>query len=230
MARLSNENSAQILSHLVRVFFKIQEFFTHIVEVDHPELDSCLYAMWHRNQCAIYGFKNKQTVNVLVSRSRDGNIVARGIAPMGFKLVRGSKGKKGAIEASKQMVTALQNNERAAIMVDGPSGPPEIVKEGVIKIAKLSGKPIVPVCWYSSNFNWIKLPSWDGLRMPILDVRLINLYGNPIYVPEDADEKTIEEIRLKLQDSLKNLDIKISQKYKEIYWHGLFRKNLFKKL
>ena len=53
MARLSNENSAQILSHLVRVFFKIQEFFTHIVEVDHPELDSCLYAMWHRNQCAI---------------------------------------------------------------------------------------------------------------------------------------------------------------------------------
>ena len=224
MVRLLNKDTTKLLAVLVRGFFKIQEYFTHIIEVNHPELDSCMYAMWHGNQCCIYGFKDKPTVSVLVSRSKDGDVVARGIKPMGFKLVRGSKGRRGAIEASKQMIDALKNGERCAMMVDGPRGPAKIVKDGVVKIAKLSGKPIVPVCWYSSNFNWIKLPSWDGLRMPILDVRLINLYGEPIYVPEDADENVIEEVRLKLQASLEDLDNRIQEEYDKVYWHGLWRR------
>ena len=127
------------------------------------------------------------------------------------------------------MITALKNNERAAIMVDGPKGPPEVVKDGAIKIAKLSGKPIVPMCWYSSNFNWLQFPSWDGLRVPVLDVRLINLYGEPIYVPEDADEEEIEKIRLQLQDSLKELDSRIPEEYKKVYWSGLWRRKTPKK-
>ena len=224
MVRLLNKDSTQYLAKLVRGFFKIQEYFTHIIEVEHPEVDSCLYAMWHRNQCAIYGFRDKPTVSVLVSKSKDGDVVANGIKPMGFKLVRGSKGRRGAIEASKQMIEALKNGERAAMMVDGPRGPAEVVKDGAIKIAKLSGKPIVPVCWYSNNFNWIKLPSWDGLRMPILDVRLINLYGDPIYVPEDADDEMIESIRQKLEFSLKELDNRIPEEYNKVYWHGLWRR------
>ena len=224
MVRLLNKDSTQILAKVVRGFFKFQEYFTHIIEVQHPEVNSCLYAMWHRNQCAIYGFKDKPTVSVLISQSRDGDVVANGIKPMGFKLVRGSKGRRGAIEASKQMIDALKSGERAAMMVDGPRGPAEIVKDGVIKIAKLSGKPIVPVCWYSNNFNWIKLPSWDGLRMPILDVRLINLYGEPIYVPEDADDEAIEKARIQLEESLKELDRRIPEEYKKVYWHGLWRR------
>ena len=224
MVRLLNKDSTKYLALLVRGFFKFQEPFTHIIEVNHPDLDSCLYAMWHGNQCCIYGFKDKSTVSVLVSKSKDGDVVARGIKPMGFKLVRGSKGRQGAIEASKQMIEALKNGERCAMMVDGPRGPARIVKDGVIKIAKLSGKPIVPVCWYSTNFNWIKLPSWDGLRMPICDVRLINLYGKPIYVAEDADDDAIEKARLELQSSLEELDKRIPEEYEKVYWHGLWRR------
>lgn len=224
MVRLLNSDSTQILARVVRGFFKFQEYFTHIIEVQHPEVDSCLYAMWHRNQCAIYGLKDKPTVSVLISNSKDGDVVAQGIKPMGFKLVRGSKGKRGAIEASMQMIEALKNNERCAMMVDGPRGPAGIVKDGVIKIAKLSGKPIVPVCWYSNNFNWITLPSWDGLKMPVLDVRLINLYGEPIYVPEDADDDGIEKARQQLQASLEELDRRIPEEYKKVYWNGLWRR------
>jgi lysophospholipid acyltransferase (LPLAT)-like uncharacterized protein len=224
MVRLLNQDTTKYLALLVRGFFKIQEYFTHIVEVNHPDLDSCLYAMWHGNQCAIYGFKDKPTVSVLVSQSRDGDVVAKGIKPMGFKLVRGSKGRSGAIEASMQMIDALKNGERCAMMVDGPRGPAKVVKDGAIKIAKLSGKPIVPVCWFSTNFNWVKLPSWDGLRMPFLDVRLINLYGEPIYVPEDADDEALEKARLDLQNSLEELDKRIPEEYKKVYWHGLWRR------
>ena len=60
--------------------------------------------------------------------------------------------------------------------------------------------------------------------MPILDVRLINLYGEPIYVPEDADAEALEEARLKLQKSLEDLDNKIHDEYEKVYWHGLWRR------
>lgn len=224
MVRLLKEDTTKVLAKLVRGFFKFQEYFTHIIEVENPNAKPCIYAMWHCNQCAIYGFQNKEQVSVLVSRSKDGEVVAAGIKPMGFKLVRGSKGRRGAVEATMQMIEALKNGENCAMMVDGPRGPAKVVKDGVIKIAKLSGAPIVPVCWYSNNFNWVKLPSWDGLRMPILDVRLINLYGKPIYVPQDADDAGIEEARQKLQSSLEDLDNRIAEEYEKVYWHGLWRR------
>lgn len=224
MVRLLNQDTTKNFANLVRGLFRIQEYFTHIVEVNNPQEESCIYAMWHANQCSIYGLQNKEKIHVLISKSKDGDVVAHAISRMGFKMIRGSKGRKGAIEATMQMIDILKNNENCAMMVDGPRGPARVVKDGIIKIAKLSGKPIVPMCWYSSNFNWVTLPSWDGLKMPILDVRLINLYGKPIYVPEDADDEIIENKRKELQESLEDLDRRIPEEYKKVYWHGLWRK------
>lgn len=224
MVRLLNRDNVNILANVVRGLFWVQEKFTHVVEVNHPDVGPCMYAMWHANQCAIYGLHDKESVNVLISNSKDGQIVAHGISRMGFKIVRGSKGRRGAVAATKQMIEALKNGERCAMMVDGPRGPAKIAKDGVVKIAKLAGVPIVPMAWYSTNFNWVKLPSWDGLRMPILDVRLINLYGEPIYVPADGDEASDEEARLKLQKSLEELEQRIPDEYEKVYWFGLWRK------
>jgi hypothetical protein len=142
------------------------------------------------------------------------------VGKWGFKLIRGSKGKKGAIEASMKMIEVLKNGENCAMMIDGPRGPAKVAKDGVIKIARLSGKPIVPIYWYSSNFNWVKLPSWDGLRMPILDVRLINLYGKPIYVSQDDSD---EDARARLQASLEELEQRAAEEYKKVYRFGLWR-------
>ena len=127
------------------------------------------------------------------------------------------------------MIEALKNGESGAMMVDGPRGPAKVVKNGIIKIAQLSGAPIVPVCWYSTNFNLVKLPSWDKLQMPVLDVRLINLYGEPIYVPADADDEELEKYRLKLQASLEELESRIPEEYEKVYWHGLWKRKSYKK-
>ena len=212
------------LATLVKAFFSYQRHHTYITEVKNPNVEPCLYTMWHGNQCAIFGLPNKGITNVLISRSKDGDAVASGVEMLGFKVVRGSKGKKGAVEASLHMVEALKSNENCAMMVDGPKGPANIVKDGAIKIAKLAGVPIVPVCWYSTNFNWVRFNSWDRFSLPIGDVNLINLYGDPIYVPEDADDAALEEARLKLQASLEDLDRRIPEEYKKVYWHGLWRR------
>lgn len=212
------------LDIVVKAFFWFQKHFTHIVEVNQPNSEPCLYAMWHGNQCGIFGLQNKGKTNVLISRSRDGDVVAAGVEMLGFKTIRGSKGKKGAVEATLHMIEALKNGENCAMMVDGPKGPAHIVKDGVIKIAKLAGVPIVPMRWYSTNPNWLKFNSWDSFTVPVLDVRLINLYGEPIFVDPDGDEKSDEEARVKLQASLEDLDNRIAEEYEKVYWHGLWRR------
>ena len=60
--------------------------------------------------------------------------------------------------------------------------------------------------------------------MPILDVRLINLYGKPIYVPADGDDDSDERARQELQASLEELERRAPEVYKKVYWHGLWRR------
>jgi len=225
MVRIVDKNDVGRIADFVTAFFSFQKYFTHIYPVNHPDVGACLYAMWHHDQCCVYGLEDKAHVSVMVSRSKDGEVVANAIErAFGFKTVRGSKGRQGAVEATKQMIEVLKNGERGAIMVDGPRGPLHVVKDGAIKIAKLAGVPIVPMVWYSDNFNLFKLPSWDKLQMPVLDVRLINLYGEPIYVPADGDDDSDEKIRLQLQEALLELQSRAPEEYKKVYWHGLWRR------
>lgn len=224
MVRISDDKTVDILSDAVYKIFRIQEFFTHIAEVENPSVTPCVYAMWHAHQCCIHGIKDRKNLNVLISRSVDGEIIARVVEKWGFKTVRGSKGKKGSVEASMKMISKLQEGECVAMMVDGPRGPAKKVKDGVIKIAKLSGAPIIPTYWYSENLSWLKVPSWDEFRYPFFNTNLINLYGEPVYVNSDNTPEQDEEVRQKLQKSLEELEEKAPKAYKEVYQFGLWRK------
>lgn len=193
--KISGEKQLNFLAKLVYILFRIQEPYTRIKEVNQKEIKPCIYAMWHAHQCCIHGIQDKSNLNVLISRSVDGEIIARTVQKWGFKVVRGSKGKKGAIEATMQLIDKLKNNECIAMMVDGPSGPAFVAKNGVVKIAKMSGAPIVPVYWYSEDITFFKLPSWDGFRYPFGFTRLLNYYGDPIYVRSEEHTSELQSLR-----------------------------------
>ncbi len=215
MVKLLNNQSEADVANIIYKIFRFQERYTHIKEVNNPNIVPCIYAMWHSHQLCIHGIRDRQNLNVLISRSRDGKIIANVVERWGFKTIRGSKGKKGAVEASMKMISALKSGENCAMMVDGPKGPAKIVKDGIIKIAKLAGVPIVPVYWFSPNFNFASLPSWDKFKMPIFDVKLINLYGNPIYVSQYDDCKACQK---KLQDSMETLEKEAYSAYRKVYF------------
>lgn len=222
--KISGEKQLNLLAKLVYVIFRLQEPYTIIKEVNQKEMKPCIYAMWHAHQCCIHGIKDKSNLNVLISRSVDGEIIARTVEKWGFKVVRGSKGKKGSVEATMQLIDRLKNNECIAMMVDGPSGPAFKVKDGVIKIAKMAQAPIVPVYWYSPNKNFIKFPSWDGFRYPLGFTRLLNFYGEPIYVNADNTDEQDEEVRIQLQNSLEELERKSPDVFKEVHKFRLWKK------
>ncbi|MCQ2754934.1 MAG: lysophospholipid acyltransferase family protein [bacterium] len=220
MVRLLNDGNIGRIADAICFVFSVQKLMTHIKNVNKPEGNNCIYAMWHSRQLCLYGLpqEEKLKTNIMISRSKDGEVIARAINKLfGFKAVRGSKGNKGAVEATMQMIELLKNGEYGAIMVDGPRGPLHEVKKGVIKIAKLSGVPIIPLTWYTKSCNLVKLPSWDKFEMPLGFIRLINLYGDPIYVSQDGTEEDDEKCRLKLQESLLELDRRAPEEFDKVY-------------
>ena len=224
MVRLINKNNVGVISNIAFSILKMQEKLTYIREFNNPNISPCIYVMWHENQFCVHGLPDRGNVNILISNSLDGEIVAQVCEKWGFQICRGSANRKGSVSSTLKMLSKLKKGENVAIMVDGPKGPAKVVKDGAIKIAKKAGVPIVPVFWYSPNLTFLKFPSWDGFRIPFFWTKLINIYGEPIYVDADNDKAQYEEVRLKVQRSLEQLEKEAPKAHKEVFRFGLWRK------
>ena len=215
MVRLINDSNIDFLANTAYRLMRLQEIFTHIHEYNNPNLKPCIYAMWHANQFLVHGLEDKANTSILVSNSIDGEVIARAVEKWGFKVVRGSAGKKGAVESTMQMLTRLKNGECVGIMVDGPHGPLHKVKNGAVKLAQMSGAPIVPAHWYSPQKTFINLPSWDKMKTPLGDCKILNLYGDPIYVNENATDEELSAAKENIKTQLLNLEAKAPEIYNE---------------
>ena len=215
MVRLINDGTIDFLANTAYRLMRLQEIFTHIHEYNNPNIKPCIYAMWHANQFLVHGLEDKAHTSILVSNSIDGEVVARAVEKWGFKVVRGSSGKKGAVESTMQMLSRLKEGECVGIMVDGPSGPLHKVKNGAIKLAQMSGAPIVPAHWYSPQKTFISLPSWDKMKTPFGDCKIINLYGTPVYVKQDASDEELSSAKENIRTQLLELEAKAPEIYEE---------------
>lgn len=224
MVRLINDVNMDFLANTAYSLMRLQEIFTHIVEYNNPNRTPCIYAMWHANQFLVHGIEDKANMSILVSNSIDGEVIARAVEKWGFKVVRGSAGKKGAVESTMQMITRLKNGECVGIMVDGPHGPLYKVKNGVLKLAQKSGAPIIPSHWYSPQKTFINLPSWDKMKTPLGHCNILNIYGEPVYLKADASEDEIASARENIRKQLFELEEKAPKLYKEAVKNNLWKK------
>ena len=101
------------------------------------------------------------------------------------------------------MLRILKDGGSIGITPDGPHGPRMRVSHGTIALAKLSGAPLLPTTFSSTKGKVFK--SWDRFFLAGLFGRGVFLWGDPIYVPRDADAAEMERLRLVLEDSLNML-------------------------
>lgn len=224
MVRLINDSNMSFITNFAYGLMHLQEFFTHIKGYNEPKMKSCIYAMWHENQFLVHGIEDKAHLSIQISTSLDGEIIARIVERMGFKVVRGSAERRGAVQSTMQMITRLNEGESVAMMVDGPRGPLHKVKSGVVKLAQKTGAPIIPVHWYSPQKTFITLPSWDKMRTPFGDCKILNLYGDPIYVKPDATDEEILKVKEEIKNQLFALEAKAPELYKEAKKNKLWKK------
>ena len=210
---LKERAKISVLAWLVSLFFSIEKYLLKFVMINYPT-KPVIFAIWHRNQCMIYNTKDKEKFYVLISASNDGEIVSRGIKCLGLKSIRGSSKRKG-VSASLEILDKLKEGSSIAMMVDGPRGPKEKVKDGIIYMAKNSGVPIVPVAWASKDKTFIKFNTWDEFRLPLGYCRTLAIYGNPIYVPQDITKDDVKVWCEKIENEIKNLETDLYEHYDE---------------
>ena len=217
---LDKEKQYKLFGLLVKIAFHIKKYFYDCKVINYPKnLNGCLFALWHSRQCGVYGIPEREKLHCLISRSRDGEIIAAAAESLGIKTVRGSQ-KKGGTQASLEILDVLKEGNNVAITIDGPKGPKEVVKKGIVEIAKLSGVPIVPFAWYSPSKGFIKLKTWDDFFFFFFCKKLCLLCGEPIYVDKDADDNAIEKIRKQVEDDLIMLQNEVSKNFFEYYKNG----------
>ncbi len=122
-----------------------------------------VYAFWHRCLLACaWRFRNNG-VAILISRSFDGELIARTVERLGFVAIRGSSSRDGAA-ALRNLQRAYQDSHYCAITADGPRGPAQVAKPGVVQLAKLTGST-VGAFYVHPERAW-QLRSWDGFLIP----------------------------------------------------------------
>ena len=143
----------------------------------------------------------------MVSTSPEGDYIAGAMKMFGQSAARGSS-TRGGKKALQVMIDMLNDGHEkpmahhGLITVDGPKGPAHEVKMGVVKLAKETGLPIVPMNWYASSA--ITLPNWDQTMLPRPFSKLAIAYGEPIFVTKDVSDDKMEEIRQQVARSLQD--------------------------
>jgi lysophospholipid acyltransferase (LPLAT)-like uncharacterized protein len=164
---------------------------------------------WHRHQLLAWRFvtglfERGLRVGWLISASVDGEAISEIARRMGGGLVfRGSTTSKGA-EAVRSICKGIRRDGVSPVITpDGPRGPRSVFKPGVVKIAQLSGAPLVPVSWCASH-AWV-LGTWDRFVVPLPFCRVVVAVGEGIAVPRELDDAGTGEIAVRMEHDLEAL-------------------------
>jgi len=144
-----------------------------------------IYAFWHQRQVYFTWAHRGAGAAVLVSRSKDGEMIAETMRLSDIGAVRGSSSRGGAA-AVRQLMEVLQSGLDIGITPDGPKGPAREVKDGAIFLAQKLGVPLVPITNALSRKLEIK-KAWDRFQVPLPFGRAYVVYGDPICVGPDDD-------------------------------------------
>ena len=188
-----------------------------------------LFAIYHSRLVYLIYFGRNWNVTAMISKSRDGDMIADTASRLRLYAMRGSSSKNGKL-AMNQVVDVLNNNYKVAITIDGPRGPVGQVKPGVIRIAQLSGAPIIPVGF--SCTKGMFFPSWDRFLVPYPNSKGNFRCGEPLFIPPNISEEEFESYRLQLENTLKELNKKsdeICQRNPEKEVCNFFKKKKNKK-
>lgn len=157
-----------------------------------------IHAFWHgRILPATLYFRNRGIV-VITSENYDGEWIARIIQKFGYGTARGSTS-RGGRKALLQLVRDVKS-KGVAFTLDGPRGPAEVAQPGAVWLSKATGNPLMPFHCEAKE-GWT-LKSWDRTQIPKPFTTVAMAIGEPLYVPRDADDASLEQWRGRLQESL----------------------------
>ena len=170
---------------------------------EHPQI----FAMWHGQFGMLPKIKPDRPADVaaMVARHGDAELIAGVLSRFGMRLIRGAgagyrRRNRGGAAALRESLKALQQGTTVAMTADVAPGPARKAGNGIVMLAKLSGRPIVP-CAMATN-RYLTLNNWSAFTINLPFSKLGIVVGDPVRVPEDADSAALEAARIAVERGL----------------------------
>ena len=170
---------------------------------EHPQI----FAMWHGQFLMLPKIKPDRPADVaaMVARHGDAELIGAVLQRFDMWLIRGAgagrrRRNRGGATAFRGALTALQRGTTVAMTADFAPGPARRAGEGIVMLAKLSGRPVVPCAMATSRFIAVK--SWSRFTINLPFSKLGIVVGDPVRVPCGADQATLEAARIAVERGL----------------------------
>jgi len=171
------------------------------LDIAKPE-QPVILAVWHGQHILLPALRINMPASVMISRSFDGEIQARIAEAYGSTAIRASGGRdkkkaleKGGIHGFLEMKNALAAGENVVQTADIPKGTPRRACEGIIRLAAISRRPIIPLAVASSRRYTLK-KAWDGATINLPFGQSAICMGALIRVPSAKDRHELARIEL----------------------------------
>lgn len=159
-----------------------------------------IFCFWHRCTLPSGWYFRKFRCSILISRSFDGELIARTLGLLGYGSVRGSSSRGGAA-GLLALQSVLESGLPVVFTADGPRGPIYQTKIGPVKLAQMTGESVHNF-YLLPERAWV-LKSWDRFLVPKPFSRVVVSWARPVDAPpKDANADTLEAARVELNDAL----------------------------
>lgn len=133
----------------------------------------------------------------VASQHHDGRIMARVQRLFGLRPLYGSTSHGGMSVLRGGVRILMDGRYSLCISPDGPGGPSLRVQDGALYFSKMTGAPIIPVCYTASRVKFIN--RWDRYMLVKPFSRINCVVGEPVFVPRRATDNEFESIRKSLE-------------------------------
>lgn len=192
------DKAINILCHTLRIEKKNYE---HIEKLK-KENKNYILAFWHGTMLLPWFVHRNERNAALISKSKDGDLLAKVLRKWNYLVIRGSSSSGGDIALSI-MIDYAKNKNSVFITPDGPRGPEKKMKAGAVITAKKSGLPLVLA---GAGFNKKRnLKSWDKFNVPGFFSRARIVYSEPVFIDAGLDYKSTSEMIIFCENKLNEL-------------------------
>lgn len=199
MKKLIKKILEQLSLILIPIYLRFVVITSKIIKVNKEKFEEYInlnkpfiLSAWH---CNVFGgviLIENLDFYILISQSKDGDLIDTIAKKFKNNSVRGSSS-KGGIQALKTLIKLAKENKRIIITPDGPKGPVFEVQDGIITVASKTGIPIIPFHFESTKQKILN--SWDQTRVPFLFNQIVIRYGDPIFIPPNLTQEQFEYYR-----------------------------------
>lgn len=182
------------------------DFEAELIHAQLVDNQPFIFAMWHGQFLLLpLLYLPDLRVRAMVARHGDAEVIGAMLQEFGMDLIRGAgaggrKKDRGGAHAFRAAQEAIREGVTVAMTADVPPGPARRAGMGIVTLARLTGRPVIPVAIASSRYK--AFDTWSKMTLNLPYSRCGVAAGEPIYVPADVGAKEVEGLRLSIEAGL----------------------------